>query len=1081
MKISSSEDALRLLAFSMLSHFPLITCLLLYLSMADPDEGLDLENFLGAAHSALPLAAQELGYVQEKNIWGIMSKFPKDLKAKATTAYSYIIEKAKSGISGCRRCGEKIPKSSLRFGYLTPDPRGDYGCIALFFHPYCIPLPFLKVDSLADLFNRCQGFAELYSEEQNDLLQVKLDDPEKLTVYDMKDLVKRVLTERLPAPRDLLVELLPFQAEGYAWMVNQELGTTRGGILADEMGMGKTLQAISLILGRKDKVRPTLAVVPVAAVIQWHNEIIKFTGPDTLKVHVYHSTSKLPAKELAQFDIVITTYQTLELDYRKQANKTKLSCPYCSKLFMKSKLRLHLKYFCGPEAERTAKQKLTARSQATKKGLRTLGIGVDEYEPPTITNIFKDMVNAGAADSSESEPAPKRARNPKKQVTPESSSKRVKVSKEVASSESEDDPQPKRARNPKKQESPQQRPKRVAAKANVKNDISSESEDSDLQSKKLPELRKIFAQLDEGETKQKPKTRVEFISAINRLKRGGESEDESEYISSDDSNDSSAVITDVSSSDDESDDESDDGSGDGSDDSIGSSILDGVDTAVDLSNSPLHAVKWGRVILDEAHRVKQRTNSTATAAFSLDATYRWCLSGTPLQNRVGELHSLLRFLRFSPFAYYNCKAKGCDCKSLDYVFVDNKYCVGCNHTKMQHYSYFNQMVSNPIKKYGVIGLGAEAFRTLRTLVLDKVLLRRTKDERKADLNLPPMEITQRSQEPGAAEKDFYTAIYTDSQLQYSAFADKGTLLHNYAHIFDLLTKLRQACDHPWLLTRRGALPQVEESEFVCGCCHEDIGPSEGKGVSACSHSFHKVCLEQYIDAAPVLPAGGGGIGCPTCFAFLSVTYEEPDEDDTRDCTPEGTPKPSIALKKNSILTGVSNSNFVTSTKLEMLADEIRMMQVGDKALVFSQFTRMLELAEFRLKQDNVECARLTGAQSMKHRSNVILSFHRDPNLRVLLISLKAGGEGVNLQVANHIFLLDPWWNPASELQAIQRAHRIGQTKPVKATRLILKGTVEEKVISLQEKKQLVFDGTIGQSDSALQQLTSADLAFLFVS
>merc|ERR1719359_481825 len=102
--------------------------------------------------------------------------------------------------------------------------------------------------------------------------------------------------------------------------------------------------------------------------------------------------------------------------------------------------------------------------------------------------------------------------------------------------------------------------------------------------------------------------------------------------------------------------------------------------------------------------------------------------------------------------------------------------------------------------------------------------------------------------------------------------------------------------------------------------------------------------------------------------------------------------------------------------------------------------------------------------SMQQKADMISSFQTTPSLKLLLISLKAGGEGLNLQAADHIFLMDPWWNPASELQAIQRAHRIGQKKPVFATRFVAKDTIEEKIIELQQKKQTVFDCTVGGSN-----------------
>lgn len=107
------------------------------------------------------------------------------------------------------------------------------------------------------------------------------------------------------------------------------------------------------------------------------------------------------------------------------------------------------------------------------------------------------------------------------------------------------------------------------------------------------------------------------------------------------------------------------------------------------------------------------------------------------------------------------------------------------------------------------------------------------------------------------------------------------------------------------------------------------------------------------------------------------------------------------------------------------------------------------------------------------------SANNDLGSKVLLVSLKAGGEGLNLQRASFIYIMDPWWNPAAELQAIQRAHRIGQNRPVKAVRFVLENTIEMKIIELQEKKQAVFDCTVGKSNAAWGKLDAEDLKYLF--
>jgi len=505
---------------------------------------------------------------------------------------------------------------------------------------------------------------------------------------------------------------------------------------------------------------------------------------------------------------------------------------------------------------------------------------------------------------------------------------------------------------------------------------------------------------------------------------------------------------------------------------------------LDLSSSSLFRTRWERVILDEAHRIKGRINSTAQAAFALHAKTRFCLSGTPIQNRVGELYAIVRFLRFYPYAHYICSKKGCKCSSLHYRFNSEQRCDGCGHSKMQHRSHFSSTVSNPIKKYGFIGAGKTAMETLRSDVIERILLRRTKIERHADLNLPSLNIKIRRDALSAEETDFYKSMYTSMRTQFDTYVDRGTVLHNYAHVFDLIMRLRQAVDHPYLIVHgslksgaSGPIPTDSRGEAdVCALCQDDVDSPSERVVAQCGHSFHRDCVSEYLEQAPELPSGG--IGCPTCFAPLTVNLEEADTEEAEEMeVPLASTK-----RKPSIMQRIKSSKFKSSTKIEALMQEIKKMMdasAGSKALVFSQFVNFLELIEWRLKREGVSCGKVTGSMSIQSRSNIIISFQTDPSLKVLLISLKAGGEGLNLQAADHIFIMDPWWNPASELQAIQRAHRIGQTRPVYATRLVASNTIEDKIIELQEKKQSVFDCTIGNSNKALSRLTKEDIQFLF--
>mmetsp|Transcript_1911 Transcript_1911/g.2533 ORF Transcript_1911/g.2533 Transcript_1911/m.2533 type:complete len:124 (+) Transcript_1911:3110-3481(+) len=120
-----------------------------------------------------------------------------------------------------------------------------------------------------------------------------------------------------------------------------------------------------------------------------------------------------------------------------------------------------------------------------------------------------------------------------------------------------------------------------------------------------------------------------------------------------------------------------------------------------------------------------------------------------------------------------------------------------------------------------------------------------------------------------------------------------------------------------------------------------------------------------------------------------------------------------------------------------------------------------------------------GDMPLIERKSVLEKFKTDPSIAVILLSLKAGGEGLNLQVASHVLLCEPWWNPAVEAQAFQRAHRIGQTRQVTALRFITEDTIEAKMDDLQDKKRKVFEGTIDGSGASFNKLSMEDLEFLF--
>ena len=167
----------------------------------------------------------------------------------------------------------------------------------------------------------------------------------------------------------------------------------------------------------------------------------------------------------------------------------------------------------------------------------------------------------------------------------------------------------------------------------------------------------------------------------------------------------------------------------------------------------------------------------------------------------------------------------------------------------------------------------------------------------------------------------------------------------------------------------------------------------------------------------------------------------------------------------------------SSAKLDLLLSHLsELVEEGHKALVFSQFTSLLAIVRNRLDEAGIVYEYLDGAT--RDRQQHVERFQNDPDCRLFLISLKAGGLGLNLTAAEYIFLLDPWWNPAVEAQAIDRAHRIGQTRPVFAYRLIARDTVEEKVLLLQSKKRDLAAAIISEDNNVLANLQREDLELL---
>lgn len=486
--------------------------------------------------------------------------------------------------------------------------------------------------------------------------------------------------------------------------------------------------------------------------------------------------------------------------------------------------------------------------------------------------------------------------------------------------------------------------------------------------------------------------------------------------------------------------------------------------------SIVHNMHFHRIVLDEAHNVKDRNAGTTRSVCEIQADKRLCLSGTPLQNRIGELYSLLRFLHVTPFNQYFCRQ--CDCAKSSYDF-NGKYCKSCSHFYGVHHNFFNFSILSHIQKSRE-GENQLAMKHLR-LLLKRLMLRRTKVERADDLGLPPRVVEIRRDYFNPEEKDLYESIYSDSARKFNTFVAQGVVLNNYANIFTLITRMRQMADHPDLVLKRHLTSGgYVQNTLVCKLCDD---PAEEPIQSRCHHTFCRMCITEYCES---WSGAENELECPVCHVGLSIDLTAPaiEVDEA-----EYESNNRLSSAKNSIINRINMAGgWRSSTKIEALVEELYKLRSNKqtiKSIVFSQFTSMLDLVEWRLNKAGFQTVKLQGSMLPTQRDAIIKHFMNNPQVEVFLVSLKAGGVALNLCEASQVFILDPWWNPSVEWQSGDRVHRIGQHRPVKITRLVIQDSIESRIIELQEKKASMINATIGSDDSAMQRLSTADVQFLF--
>uniref|UniRef100_A0A2P2JEJ3 SWI/SNF-related matrix-associated actin-dependent regulator of chromatin subfamily A member 3-like 2 n=1 Tax=Rhizophora mucronata TaxID=61149 RepID=A0A2P2JEJ3_RHIMU len=394
----------------------------------------------------------------------------------------------------------------------------------------------------------------------------------------------------------------------------------------------------------------------------------------------------------------------------------------------------------------------------------------------------------------------------------------------------------------------------------------------------------------------------------------------------------------------------------------------------------LHSVQWFRVVLDEAHTIKSSKSQISMAAAALVADRRWCLTGTPIQNNLEDLYSLLRFLKVEPW---------------------------------DRWAWWNKLIQRPFEE------GDERGLKLVQSILNPIMLRRTKSsmdrEGRPILVLPPAKIQVIYCELTEAERDFYEALYRRSKVKFDQFVEQGRVLHNYASILELLLRLRQCCDHPFLVMSRGDTQEYSDlnklaKRFLKGGQNVLEGEAnDGPSVAYIQEVVEElrreqgecpICLEAFEDAV-LTPCAHR-----LCRECLLASWRNPTSGLCPVCRKVVSRQELITAPTNCRFQIDIEKNWVESCKVVVLLRELEILRSsGSKSILFSQWTAFLDLLQVPLSRSNIPFLRLDGTLNQQQRERVIKQFSEDESILVLLMSLKAGGVGINLTAASNAFVM----------------------------------------------------------------------------
>lgn len=516
----------------------------------------------------------------------------------------------------------------------------------------------------------------------------------------------------------------------------------------------------------------------------------------------------------------------------------------------------------------------------------------------------------------------------------------------------------------------------------------------------------------------------------------------------------------------------------------------------ELPNFGIYSVKFFRIVIDEAHNIRNRSTKTAKSVNGLRGSRRWALTGTPIINRLDDLYSLIKFLQIDPWS---------------------------------NFSYWKTFITLPFEQ-------KKADQTLEVIsaILEPILLRRTKNMKQKNgkllVELPEKEVIIENLTLSEKEEKVYNWFKARASRAFNEGLRSGELLKKYSQILTQILRLRQICCHINLVGSTSELEldvdtngkesdevlkeirelilSKDEDEFKtenevkkcmyslyklinldnseCSICTESPIPIGEHCITHCGHQFCLTCILEHIDFQE---KSGNGALCPNCREPLSM-YKI-----FRILKRETSKKEINFYSQKSQIEAVSDYKFqlylydprTSSTKIQALLRHlqiIKQQQPGEKVVVFSQFSSYLDIIESELKihgPDDYIVYKFDGRMKMNERQVVLEKFNEPPTsdkVSVLLLSLKAGGVGLNLTTASMAFMMDIWWAPSIEDQAIDRIHRIGQDKNVKVVRFIVENSIEQKMLKIQARKKQLGEA-VAMEEEEKRQRRIEDIKTLF--